>query len=269
MRKSLVGERFGRLLVVSYAGSNGKRSLWECQCDCGNSVIRHTGLLSARNTKSCGCLKRDNKRGNPTHGKAKTPEWKSWSGMKGRCYNPRCQEYQYYGARGIIVCERWLGPNGFVNFFADMGEKPSAKHSLDRIDVNGNYEPTNCRWATAEQQNRNKRDNRIIDFNGRRATIAEWAEDAGLPVSTLLNRLAADWPFEKAITTPSFGNLMEHVNDRPTNRRIEYDGRTMTLAQWARETGIQHSTILRRIRLGWSIADALTTPVRKLKGVNC
>lgn len=123
--------------------------------------------------------------------------------MINRCRNARSPYYHLYGGRGIKVCERWKGKNGFLNFLQDMGRRPSPKHSIDRIDNNGNYEPGNCRWATRIEQNRNRRDNRLVTFNGQTKCIAEWCDETGLPEKSVRARLwLLGWSVEDALTTP-------------------------------------------------------------------
>lgn len=161
--KDLSGRRFGMLLALRFVGVNGNRkSVWACKCDCGFEVLMVAGNLTSGGTTCCGCVrnrnsaKRASKR-NYRHGHATgvlSPEYRSWAAMKGRCKYPSVQGFQNYGGRGISVCSRWLS---FDNFLADMGPRPSPKHSIDRVDVNGNYEPGNCRWATAVEQAANKR----------------------------------------------------------------------------------------------------------------
>lgn len=157
--KDITGERFGRLVALNDVGRN-KRGwvLWVCCCDCGNTITVPGIYLRSKNTRSCGCLQRDIARqAHIVHGhmphRAPTKTYNSWMGMKQRCNDPGQKHYSRYGGRGIRVCERWLS---FKNFLADMGERP-AKMSLDRIDNDGNYEPGNCRWATASQQSKNQR----------------------------------------------------------------------------------------------------------------
>lgn len=153
-RKFEAGKRFGRLVVVERLIGKG-RSL--CRCDCGTERIIYDGNLVAGRTKSCGCLATESRRASYTHGHAtggKTRTYTIWKGIKQRCLNPGATVWDYYGGRGIRVCERWMR---FENFLADMGEAPDDR-SIDRINTDGDYEPSNCRWATAVEQRANRRD---------------------------------------------------------------------------------------------------------------
>jgi hypothetical protein len=125
-----------------------------------------------------------------------TKEYRAWSHMLSRCTNPTDKSYQYYGGRGISVCDRWIS---FKNFFEDMGKSPSVAHSIDRVDNDGNYVPENCRWATVKEQRRNKRDNRILVIDGERKTLAEWAEKFGVLYKTAHNRLRMGWSPREAV----------------------------------------------------------------------
>ena len=155
---------FGRLTVSKRDGSIRSKAVWLCLCVCGSEIRTTTDNLKSGKTKSCGCLQKEMQSErisirNTVHGHNKggtgnqSPEWNSWSSMLKRCKNPNNRNYRHYGGRGIIVCPQW---SEFVNFLSDMGSRPKGK-TLDRIDVNGNYEPSNCRWATLSEQQRNKR----------------------------------------------------------------------------------------------------------------
>jgi hypothetical protein len=200
-RSNLSGQRFGMLLVVQRdVTKNGPNSYWTCLCDCGKSVV--ICRPSLRKKTSCGC---DTKRliglATATHRRTRTPLYRVWSTMIDRCHRPNTTSYPRYGARGIRVCERWR--HSFENFLADMGERPSDSHSIDRIDSNGNYCPENCRWATMTEQARNTRANRIIEFDGVTLCLIEWAERTGIEAGTIARRLRTGWSVSDALTTPA------------------------------------------------------------------
>lgn len=191
-----IGDRFERLVVLARA-ENGLApgTRWLCKCDCGSEKVVSKQNLTQGQVKSCGCLHRESvgcrsKRHGESHHDGKhdrTLEYMAWGGMKSRCYNTKALQYPRYGGRGISICETWL--HSFEAFLADMGRRPSSRHSLDRIDVNGNYEPANCRWATAKEQARNVRSNRLITIAGVTYTMAEWCERSGIGKSAMRNRL--------------------------------------------------------------------------------
>ena len=157
----LTGQRFGRLLVLERSDHKTYQLYWICECSCDKRTVLDVGgrYLREGKTQSCGCLQREWAKkkqllNHKTHGKTGTPEWNAWEAMRIRCKYPTTNGYTNYGGRGITICKRW---DNFENFLVDMGTKPTPAHTLDRIDVNGNYEPSNCRWATVLEQNRNKR----------------------------------------------------------------------------------------------------------------
>jgi hypothetical protein len=159
--KNESGNRFHRLLVIELSkqvhSKTSRAAFYLCKCDCGNEKIISINSLRSGKTKSCGCLHIEaikNAKHSITHGKSYVSEYSIWSDMKKRCFNKKSTHFNHYGGRGITVCEHWLV---FENFYKDMGPRPSKKHSLDRVDNNGNYQPNNCRWATKREQNLNKR----------------------------------------------------------------------------------------------------------------
>lgn len=161
---SLIHKQYGRLKVIALSHILRRRVFWLCRCVCGTYKAVAGISLKAGDTQSCGCYlaecvaQRSTTHGatcGATHGKRVAPEYKSWVAMKARCLNPRATSYENYGGRGIKICQRWR--DSFKKFRADMGKRPSLSHTLDRINNNGHYKPSNCRWATKLQQNRNKR----------------------------------------------------------------------------------------------------------------
>lgn len=197
----LSGLRFGRLIVVRREPRPGKPPCWICRCDCGTETIVFGGNLARGNTTSCGCAHADIMRSRITHGQTSggeiSPENKAWQGMRARCENPNITHYADYGGRGITVCERW---QKFENFFADMGLRPSPKHTLDRYpNNNGNYEPGNCRWATMLEQQRNRRSNRIVKFRNDEMCLSAAVALTGLKYDTVWARLKRGWSEDRAL----------------------------------------------------------------------
>lgn len=203
--KDLTGQTFGRLIVIFQAGKDRYNyALWETKCSCGNKRIVNGRDLRAGDTTSCGCAKRERIIArSTTHGLTKGGRlplgYVSWSGAKNRCLNPNNKSFRLYGGRGITMCKRWS--DSFEAFIADMGNPPSRRHSLDRFpNQDGNYEPCNCRWATAKQQSDNQRTNRILEFQGKRQNVAQWALELGIRYGTLRQRLRRSWPIERALS---------------------------------------------------------------------
>jgi hypothetical protein len=193
------GHVFGRLTVVQLIEGSGRAV---CKCECGQSTNVLLKDLKSGHTQSCGCLQRERARQyHLTHGASGTPEHSIWCGICARCSNPSHKQYADYGGRGIFVCARWSGENGFAHFLADMGPRPSSKHSVDRKDNNGPYSPDNCRWATQKEQNRNTRQNTVLRFNGAEMCVADWADATGISQSVIRRRLKLGWSVEKALKT--------------------------------------------------------------------
>lgn len=262
---NLTGLRFGRLTAISLYSTGGIKRKWLCLCDCGKEHITTTGALRNGTTRSCGCYKSDcsrkmlTKHGNAVPGNH-TPIYATWSGMKQRTSNSNHPDYRHYGGRGITVCERWSGNNGFQNFIDDMGQRP-AKHSIDRINVNGNYEPNNCRWATQSEQVRNTRQNDLITIDGITKCRQDWSNDYGVPSNTIHRRISVlGWTPKDAVTIP----LSENKNrTMTTNRNFEINGVTKCLKEWTEIYNVNYSAIHHRIHKGgWDVEKALATPVR-------
>lgn len=192
----IVGQRFGRLVVTAFVGGQGraKAAIWLCRCGCGKDTFATGVRLRLRRHLSCGCL-RDERRSaavrqhgeSAWHGKSATPEYSSWCAMVQRCENPNATGYENYGGRGISIHGPWR--RSFVAFLTDLGRRPSAAHTLDRIDPDGNYEPDNVRWATDTEQGRNRRSVWLRDIDGRRIGIAAAAHHLAMPTSSLRKTL--------------------------------------------------------------------------------
>lgn len=205
--KDLTGMRFGKLTIIkrgtNRVSGNRKRATWVCECDCGEKkTIFATHLIQGR-SKSCGCLQREKLiQRNTTHGLSDSRIYQIYADMKDRCYNSNSSCYKEYGGRGIEVCNKWL--NSFENFY-DWSMANGYKESLtiDRINVNGNYSPDNCRWSEQVEQQNNKRNNHLITYNGETKTLSEWAKELGIDRVTLSARINSyGWSVEKALTTP-------------------------------------------------------------------
>jgi hypothetical protein len=208
-KDDLAGQRFGRLLALRPTGQVRRgRAMWECRCDCGNTTIADISLLRNGHKQSCGCLhneaigERSLQHGQARAGR-KTPTYLCWSAMRQRCND---KDDPDYGGRGISVCDRWIS---FEAFLEDMGECPAGL-TIERKDTNGNYEPGNCRWATREDQARNRRDTVHLTLDGVTRPLAEWADLLGIKPNTILMRLRRGCSHEDSLTV---GRLPRSILD--------------------------------------------------------
>lgn len=185
--KVVLGQKYGRLTPVEVVGKNKfGLLLYKCLCECGNEKIVGSRYLTDGKTVSCGCKRAKQ------NGLSDSITYKSWKSAKQRCTNPHNHNYKNYGARGITMCKEWL--ESFSTFVQDMGERPSVEYTLDRIDVNGDYEPNNCRWATHKQQSNNRRDNVIIYVDGVYLTVAQFTQKYKLNRSNVDYELRRNLP---------------------------------------------------------------------------
>lgn len=206
--KDLSGKRFGKLValerVADHVSAGGaKKVRWKCRCDCGNITYVSSGNLKGGHVLSCGCEGSRNIIGkrSTTHGMTQTRLHSIWAGMKRRCYNPHEAKYPDYGGRGIKMCPEWK--ESFETFYEwSLSHGYERNLSIDRIDVNGDYSPDNCRWATEIEQSNNRRDNLRITYNGKTQTLAQWCQEFGVPYYFFYNRLRRGWSVERTFTEP-------------------------------------------------------------------
>jgi hypothetical protein len=198
-----VGERHGRLVVTSRAEnkiepSGAVRAQWECVCDCGNKLVTSGQSLGRGSTKSCGCITKEMRKDDATHGKSRSEEYRIWSNMKQRCTNPKSTHFASYGGRGITLCPAW---HLFENFHRDVGDRPKDA-TLERVDNEKGYEPGNVIWASRLVQASNRRTNTLITFNGETRTLTGWGHYTGFGKSVIIGRLDHGWTVDRALTEP-------------------------------------------------------------------
>jgi hypothetical protein len=235
----ITGERYGRLTVLKYSHTEEGKAMWFCACECGEKTIIQGNLLRNGHTKSCGCLRLEILEATRTsHGLCnKEPRlYEIWNGIKARCNRKNHRAYEDYGGRGIKVCPEW---NNDFKDFCEWAMKNGYEEdlSIDRIEVNGDYEPSNCRWTTVQEQSRNRRSNVKIEINGEIKTITEWSEISGISYSTLRNRWKKGWPTDQLFTpvkknkwnirrkensndTQSVTNLIEQIEAKISNVNV-------------------------------------------------
>lgn len=242
----LAGQRFGLLTAIQEAGRDSRGAItWLCKCDCGSDAVKAGSDLRKGHIKSCGCAA-------ATHRQSKTALYRRWASMIQRTTNPANKEYANYGGRGVTVCAEWRSFEGFAR---DMGSGFSPELSLERIDNNLGYEPGNCRWATAQEQARNRRNSRLLTYRGETRPMVEWCELLGVSYGTVTTRLRLGWSAERALTSPP------DLSIKQTNRYLTFCGRTWTIREWSRRLGINASTIQKRLKRGWPVERALTEGV--------
>jgi hypothetical protein len=259
--KNLTGQRFGRLTALAPVRLDRDKSgrsliVWSCRCDCGSDTETRAANLVHGQTRSCGCLYRESigtrtRTHGHTAGRERSPEYNVWKGIRVRCSNPKDFSYPWYGARGIKVHPSW---DSFETFLADVGPRPSPDHTIERIDVNGHYEPGNVTWIPRLAQGANKRNNRMITAFGETLHLEEWCRRTGIHRATLRDRLANGWDAERALSTPAVNKSM-----------ITAFGETMHKQAWSRRTGIPHATINNRLAKGWDAERALSTPSQRAR----
>lgn len=247
--ESLIGKQFGRLTVVGiYGKDKSGHTLLSCRCSCGNMTTAQLYQLRNNIKKSCGCLKKEMGKINFTkHGEAHRRLYVLWIGIKKRCYSEKCSSYKNYGGRGIKMCPEWKDDYvAFRDFMLSIGydESISSKYqTIERIDVNGNYEPNNCKLTTMKEQNLNKRNNHLVTYKGVTKTITEFAEDFNLDVNTILNRINNfGYSIEKALEKP--------IRKCPHKNAPKYnvDGEEHTLREWAEIFGMTRSQLKSKVR---------------------
>lgn len=205
--KTMPGRRFGSWTVVGEREVVRGAGHYRCRCDCGTELlVDQSSLLRGRAKHCLKCKNRSlRKYVVPTHGR---PEYQTWRAMIARCHHPKTASYPNYGGRGIRVCDEWRkrDGSGFAAFIEHLGPRPDGADSIDRIDVNGHYEPGNVRWSTWKEQARNKRTNRLYTMGGVTLCVTDWAERFGVPYSMVFQRLKKGWPISRALMTPPRNN---------------------------------------------------------------
>jgi hypothetical protein len=252
----LTGQKFGRWTVKGFSHrTERRRYYWACVCECGNEKPVLSDVLRTGKSRSCGCLHKEIVSAHRTkHGLHNHPAYFSYRAMRGRCENPKVEGYELYGGRGITVCPQW---SKFETFWLDMGPTWQAGRSIERINNAGNYEPTNCRWATPREQGANRRDNVIIQTPKGPMMIADAAREFGITRNTITSRIRYGWK-ESDLLLP----VTKDNSRRQDNIIINTPSGPMIAAHAARKYGIGVSTMFARIRAGWPETDLLK-PARR------
>lgn len=249
--KNYIGKKYGKLTIVDVIfTSKGKSPIAHCKCDCGKDHDANLYDILFGKTKSCGCysiekiIERSTK-----HGDARERLYCIYIGMKKRCYNPNNNAYKYYGGRGIKICDEWL--ENYLNFKSwALNNGYTEKLTIDRIDVNGDYEPSNCRWVTMKVQANNKTDSVYIDYNGKSQTLRQWCDELNLDYKLMVERFYSPYWKDKTIEEKFFA-------PKRVAHTLTYNNETHTLEEWSTIREIPFSTIRQRYRKGYSVEDIL------------
>ncbi len=244
--KDLSGDIIGKLKVIEPCGrTNSGGLIWLCECECGTYKKVHSNNLNQGRTVSCGCYgKAQRRKAKTTHGLSKTSELGIWRGIKSRCYDPQDPAFHNYGGRGIKMHHTWK--KSVARFYKDMGPRPSPKHSIERINNDRWYSPSNCKWGTWEEQANNRRCNRTITFAGETLNLSQWARKIGISSTSLSERLE-NWTVEESLTIPKGGSA----------KNITFKGVTLNVSEWAYKINIKPNTLHNRLEK-WTIEEALT-----------
>lgn len=245
--KDLTGQTFDRLTVIKLSRDvktgNRYRKYWLCKCECGNTKEVRTDSLTSGNVRSCGCIKKEQDRENLVknhrHKMSGKRLYSIWQKMKDRCYNPNVRSYKDYGARGIKICDEWIVPDNFFQWALSNGYREDL--TIDRIEVNGNYGPSNCKWSTAKEQARNRRSNIEVEYQGKKMTLIEAAEKSNISYKVLNARYRRGARGE---------GLFLPVQEFGDERELNYHGRIITLKELSNITGINYNTLKSRWRAG-------------------
>lgn len=252
IKVDMTGQTYGKWTVIRLESEDRWRKDWLCRCECGLEKTVEGRLLRRGESKGCiSCARKGRGNSQYRHGHAAksntSKTYRSWRDMLKRCSNPKVPHYNNYGGRGISVCSRWAK---FENFLEDMGEKPFPTAQVDRIDVNGNYEPENCRWVTNRANANNRRNNVMLTLGEKTQSMAQWSSELNINYATLRDRKESGWSDFKALTTP-----VRYLG-------FTYKGVTKSVGDWAVELGMNQNTLAGRLRRGWSIERAFTQGIQ-------
>lgn len=261
---NLVGQKFNLLTVIAELPEKKKRNRqWLCQCDCGNTTVARSTVLINGYKRSCGCLKLVSR--NYTHKQSKTRLYHTWQGIKKRCYNKNDASYPDYGGRGITMYDKWLKD---FSCFAEWANSNGYTDELtiERIDVNGNYEPNNCKWITKSEQNANTRKTAYITYQGVTKPLRVFCKEYNIKRDSIYSRMRGGKTCDEA-----FRDVVEHAPRKKCKNSGQYkstidvtiDGITKSLPDWCREYSAPYGLVYKRYKRGWDIIEAMTTPNKR------